>query len=64
MSLNNGHFYKTPTTLSKALKMISSLPTSIELQENFISFNNQDQNKIRFHRFFYNKWDFCDARCF
>ena len=57
MSLNNGHFYRTPTTLSKALEMINSLPTSIELQKNFISFKNQDQNKIRFHRFFYNKWD-------
>ncbi len=57
MSLNNGHFYKTPTTLSKALKMINSLPTSIELQENFIYFKTQDQKKIRFHRFFNNKWD-------
>jgi len=57
MSLNNGHFYKTPTTLSKALKMINSLPTSIELQENFIYFKTQDQKKIRFHRFFFNKWD-------
>ncbi len=23
MSLNNGHFYKTPATLTKALKMIN-----------------------------------------
>ena len=57
MSLNNGHFYKTPTTLSKALEMINSLPTSIELQENFIYFKTQDKKKIRFHRFFNNKWD-------
>jgi len=57
MSLNNGHFFKTPTTLSKALKMINSLPSSIELQENFIYFKTQEQKKIRFHRFFYNKWD-------
>ena len=57
MSLNNGHFYKTPITLSKALKMVNSLPTSIELQENFIFFKTQDQKKIRFHRFFHNKWD-------
>ncbi|MFX0141997.1 MAG: hypothetical protein ACFFDN_50640 [Candidatus Hodarchaeota archaeon] len=57
MSLNNGHLYKTPTTLSKAMEMITSLPTSVELQENFICFKNQEQNKIRFHRFFYNKWD-------
>ena len=57
MSLNNGYFYKTPVTLTKALEVIDSLPTSIELQRNFISFKNQEQNKIRFHRFFYNKWD-------
>ena len=57
MSLNNGHFYKTPATLTKALEVIDSLPISIKLQRNFISFKNQEQNKIRFHRFFYNKWD-------
>ncbi len=33
MSLNNGHFYKTPATLTKALEVINSLPTSIEVQE-------------------------------
>jgi len=57
MSLNNGHLYKTPTTLSKALEMVNDLPTSIDLQDNFIYFKNQDKSKIHFHRFFYNKWD-------
>ncbi len=56
MNLNDGHLYKIPTLLSKALEMIKCLPTSIELPGNFIDFENQNNKRIHLHRIFNNKW--------
>ena len=56
MSLNNGYYYNTPITLSKALEIIAYLPTSIEFQDNFVEFKNHQRKKIKFHRIFNNTW--------
>ena len=40
MELYNGEIIKTPALLSKALEIIDALPTSVDLSENYISFEN------------------------
>ena len=57
MSFNNGNNYKTPTTLLKAIEIVRILPTSLELENNFIKFKNQNNEVIIFHRIFNDIWD-------
>ena len=56
MELNNGEIIKTPVLLSKALEMINKSPTSVELNENYISFENNLTQKFQFHRVFNDLW--------
>ncbi|MFX0075938.1 MAG: hypothetical protein ACFE96_10880 [Candidatus Hermodarchaeota archaeon] len=56
MELFNGEKIKTPLLLLKALELIDDLPTSVELKENYISFENQINQYIKFHRLFYDLW--------
>jgi len=46
MELNNGEIIKTPVLLSKALEIIDALPTSVDLSENYISFEKKMTQKI------------------
>jgi len=57
MSFNNGNNYKTPTTLLKAIEIVIILPTSLELENNFTKFKNQNNEVIIFHRIFNDLWD-------
>jgi hypothetical protein len=56
MELYNGEKIRTPVLLSKALELIGDLPTSVELKENFISFENQLYQKVKFQRLFHDVW--------
>lgn len=56
MELYNGEIIKTPVLLSKALKIIDEIPTSVDLSENFISFENKMTQKFQFHRVFNDLW--------
>ena len=56
MELNNGEIIKTPVLLSKALEIIDEIPTSVDLSENYISFENKITQKIQFHRVFNALW--------
>jgi hypothetical protein len=56
MELYNGEKIRTPILLSKALELIDDLPTSVELKENFISFENQFNQQILFQRLFNDVW--------
>jgi len=56
MELNNGEIIKTPVLLSKALEIIDALPTSVDLSENYISFEKKMTQKIQFHRVFNALW--------
>jgi len=56
MKLYNGEKIRTPILLSKALELIDDLPTSVDLKENYIGFENQLNQQIRFQRVFYDVW--------
>jgi hypothetical protein len=56
MELYNRQRIRTPILLSKAIELIDKLPTSVELKENFISFENELNQKILLKRLFYNVW--------
>ncbi len=56
MELNNGEIIKTLVLLSKALEIIDEIPTSVDLSENYISFENKMTQKIQFHRVFNALW--------
>jgi hypothetical protein len=56
MELYNGEKIRTPVLLSKALELIGDLPTSVELKENCISFENQFYQKVKFQRLFHDVW--------
>lgn len=56
MELYNGEKIRTPLLLSKALELIDELPTSVELKENYIRFENQFKQQILFQRLFYDVW--------
>ncbi|MBY9010740.1 MAG: hypothetical protein KGD70_00020 [Candidatus Lokiarchaeota archaeon] len=56
MKLNNGEEIETLVLLSNALGIIDNIPTSVEVDENYISFENKEAQKIQFHRVFYDLW--------
>jgi hypothetical protein len=56
MKLNNGEEIETLVLLSNALDIIDKIPTSVETEENYISFENKKAQKIQFHRVFYDLW--------
>lgn len=56
MELFNGEKIRTPILLSKALELIDDLPTSIEIKDNYIRFENQIHQQFQFLRVFYNVW--------
>ena len=56
MELYNGEKIRTPILLSKALELVDELPTSVELKENYIRFENQINQQILFQRIFYDVW--------
>ena len=56
MELYNGEKIRTPLLLSKALELVDELPTSVELKENYIKFENQINQQILFQRLFYDVW--------
>lgn len=56
MELYNGEKMRTPILLSKALELIDKLPTSVDLKENYIRFENQLNQQIQFQRVFYDVW--------
>ena len=56
MELYNGDRIRSPILLSKALELIDDLPTSVDLKENYISFENLLTQQIQFQRVFYDVW--------
>lgn len=56
MRCNNGEIYETPTFLSKALELIDVFPTSFEIPDNFIIFENGIDQKIHFRQILKNSW--------
>ena len=56
MRCNNGAIYETPTILSKALELIDLFPTSFEIPDNFIIFENGINQKIHFRQILKNSW--------
>ena len=56
MELYNGEKISTPILLSKALELIDDLPTSVDLKENYIRFENKLNQQIQFQRVFFDVW--------
>ena len=56
MELYNGEKIRTPLLLTKAIELIDDLPTSVELKENFINFENELNQQILLKRLFYDVW--------
>jgi hypothetical protein len=56
MELYNGEKIRSPLLLSKALELIDDIPTSIEIKENFIKFENNFNQQILLKRLFYDVW--------
>lgn len=56
LELYNGEKIRTPILLPKALELIDDLPTSVELKENYIRFENQLNQQIQYQRVFYDVW--------
>ena len=56
MSFNDGVECKSPVLLLKALTVIESLPSSMAFKDNYVMFENQQNEIIKLKRIFSNKW--------
>jgi hypothetical protein len=57
VEFDNGIIYRTPILIDKALDVIEQLPTSMEYANNYLFFENDKKQHLKFRRVFNNQWD-------